>query len=59
MGLCRGSSDTKHNLRGAQWLWGVLRTWQQTLHTSAGLDLERGFKRGREGGREKENSKLL
>lgn len=29
----------------------MLRTWRPTLHPSAGLDLERVFRRGRKGGK--------
>lgn len=51
-GRAGGAMTSSMSSEGAQWLWGMLRTWQQTLHTSAGFDLERGFERGREGKRE-------
>lgn len=51
---CEAVQVPSRSSEGAQWLWGMLRTWQQKLHTSAGLDLERGFKTGREGKREQQ-----
>lgn len=49
-----GCAAAKNVLTGAQGPWGMLGTWQQTLHTSTGLDLERGFERGREGQKEQQ-----
>lgn len=43
------SSEGEQGLRAGE--TGMLRTWQRTLHPSAGLDLERVLRRGREGGR--------